>query len=337
MKSAEKGEKEEKKNRIRVAVLMGGPSSEYEVSLKTGANILENFDKEKFNVEAIVISKKGEWPLPVEELPQRFDVAFIAMHGSYGEDGTVQGILDEVSVPYTGSGKLASALGMNKFLSLRLFKDAGLTIPPTLHFVLRDFPDHEEEVMQKIQWYLEKPWIVKPNYGGSSIGTVIVQDKNALLEALRAAAKDYKDVLVQTFIPGKEVTCGVMDYGTHDSAFALPPTEIVPQTSGFFDYKAKYEPAASLEITPARFPESYLKEFRKIALQAHRLVGCRGFSRTDMIIGKNGTIYVLEINTIPGLTKESLLPKAAYVYGIPFQRLLELLVESAFASHKKKA
>ncbi len=329
--------KKQKNEKIRVAVLMGGPSTEHEVSLKTGANILEHFDPEQFEAKGVVISKEGKWPFAVEELPQKFDVAFIAMHGTYGEDGTVQGILDEVSIPYTGSGKLSSALGMNKFLSLRLFKDAGLTIPPTLHFILRDFPEREEEVMQNILWYLEKPWVVKPNYGGSSVGTVIINDKEALRDVLRAAANDYKDALVQTCIPGREVTCGVVDYGTEDSAFALPPTEIVPRASRFFDYKAKYEPGGSDEITPARFPESFLKEFRRIALLTHRLTGCRGFSRTDMIVGKDKKIYLLEINTIPGLTKESLLPKAAHVYGIPFQKLLELLVESAFASHKRKS
>ncbi len=359
--------------KIRVAILVGGPSSEYEVSLMTGENVLKSFDSEKFTAEIITIDKKGEWPFPPEELPNRFDVAFIAMHGAYGEDGTIQAILEEASIPYTGSGKLSSALGMNKFLSLRLFRDAGLMIPPTLHFHLHpvtprqskfsdnkeeinkdslkggtsryaagsngvnDFKKHEDEVVQRITWYLEKPWVVKPNAGGSSIGVEIVKDEESLRRVLREAAETYKDVLVQPLILGREVTCGVIDHGTHGSAFALPPTEIVPRVSHFFDYKAKYESGGSDEITPARFPESYLREFRNIALKSHRLTGCRGFSRTDMMVGKDGKIYVLEINTIPGLTSESLLPKAAHTYGISFQKLLEMLVEAAFTSHKRKS
>ncbi len=359
--------------KIRVAILVGGPSSEYEVSLMTGENVLKSFDPEKFTAETVVIDKSGEWPFPPEELPNRFDVAFIAMHGTYGEDGTIQAILEEASIPYTGSGKLSSALGMNKFLSLRLFRDAGLTIPPTLHFHLypvtpqqskfssdrgkdykrtskeknllrtarsngvNDFEKHEDEVVQKITWYLEKPWVIKPNAGGSSIGVVMANSEKELREVLREAARTYKDVLVQPLILGREVTCGVVDHGTHGSAFALPPTEIVPRVSNFFDYKAKYDSGGSDEITPARFPESYLREFRNIALKAHHLTGCRGFSRTDMMVGKDGKIYVLEINTIPGLTSESLLPKAAHTYGISFQKLLEMLVEAAFTSHKKKS
>ncbi len=322
--------------KIRVAILVGGPSSEHEVSLMTGENVLKSFDPEKFAAETVIIGKGGEWPFPSEELPNRYDVAFIAMHGTYGEDGTIQAILEEASIPYTGSGKLSSALGMNKFLSLRLFRDGGLTIPPTLHFHLQDFKKHEDEVVKKILWYLEKPWVIKPNAGGSSIGVEIVKDEDSLRKALREAAKTYKDTLVQPLIVGREVTCGVIDHGTHGSAFALPPTEIVPRVSDFFDYKAKYESGGSDEITPARFPESYLKEFRNIALKAHHLTGCRGFSRTDMMVGKDGKIYVLEINTIPGLTKESLVPKAAHTYGISFQKLLEMLVEAAFTSHRKK-
>ncbi|MGC9610913.1 MAG: D-alanine--D-alanine ligase [Minisyncoccia bacterium] len=318
-----------KHKKKRVAVLSGGPSPEHEVSLKSGRNVVKNLDPEKYEVGEIVISKSGEWPISPEEFKKKFDTAFIAMHGAYGEDGTVQRMLDEIKMPYTGSGASASALGMNKWLSLRLFQDAGLLIPPTIHLHKRAWLEDRNDVLKKIKHSFTKPWVIKPNAGGSSFGVEIVKNENDLSRALEFAFKESKEIIIQEFIAGREFTCGVLDGGLPRSAFALPPTEIVPIGSPFFDYKAKYEPAGALEITPARLPDSYLQAIKRAAILAHKVVGCRGFSRTDFILGKNRKLYVLEINTIPGLTENSLVPKATVAFGMPFRKFLEILIEGA--------
>ncbi len=321
--------KSKKTGRKKIAVLSGGPSPEHEVSLKSGKNIAVNLDPEKYEVEEFVISKKGEWPVEPAELKKLFQLAFIAMHGTYGEDGTVQGILDAVKMPYTGSGAMTSALGMNKWLSLRLFQDAGLLTPSTIHISKHAWLEDRDDLANKIKSYLGKPWVIKPNASGSSLGVKIVKDEKDLKQALEFAFKDFKEIIVQEFIPGRELTCGVVDSGFPSSTFVLPPTEIVPVGSAFFDYKAKYEPAAAMEITPARLPNSYLQAVKRTALKAHKILGCRSFSRSDFILNPKGKLYILETNTIPGMTENSLVPKAAQAMGMSFSKLLEIIVEGS--------
>ncbi len=328
--------KEDKNKKKKIAVLVGGPSHEHDVSLQSGRKVLEHLPKEKYEGGEILISMTGEWPLPPERLPELYDAAFVAMHGTYGEDGTVQRILEEVKMPYTGSNSSVSALGMNKFLSLRMFKVAGLEVPPTLFFSKSHWLRDRNDVLEKISHHLKKPWVLKPNSSGSSVGVKIADDKTELLTSLDFVFQEFKDVIVQEFIGGKEVTCGVMDYGYPESAFPLVPTEIIPVRRRFFDYTAKYEAEAHEEITPARIPAPYLKEVRRIALAAHKLIGARHFSRTDMIIGKDKKIYVLEINTIPGLTDQSLVPQEAEAYGIPFPKFLDIILESTLREGPRK-
>ena len=320
----------------KVAVLMGGPSDEHDISLESGGEVLKSLPKEKYEAEAFEISLEGKWPISPEEISRRFDVAFIAMHGSYGEDGTIQAILEELGLPYTGSRSSVSALGMNKFLSLRLFKAAGLDVPPTLYFTRDHWKRDREDIMKKIIHNLDKPWVLKPNASGSSIGVKIVNDKGGLEENLDFLFKEFKEVIIQKYIEGKEVTCGVLDYGTPDSAFPLLPTEIIPLNRKFFDYSAKYNPESHKYMTPAGMPSPYIKEIRKTALLAHKIIGARHFSRTDMIISKDKKIYVLEINTIPGLTSVSLVPEEARVYGFSFEKFLDMAVESALKDISSK-
>ncbi len=317
------------KKKKKVAVLTGGPSPEHEVSLKTGQNVIANLNPEKYEVREIRISKTGEWPVEPAELKKDFHLAFIAMHGPYGEDGTVQRILDNVGLPYTGSSAMASALGMNKWLSLRLFQDAGLLIPLTVHFSRQTWLAEREGISKRIKSYLSKPWVIKPNASGSSLGVKIIREAGDLNSALEFAFRDFKEIIIQEFISGRELTCGVIDAGVPSSAFALPPTEIVPVGGAFFDYKAKYEPAAAMEITPARLPDSFIQAVKRTALLAHKIIGCRGFSRSDFILNPKGRLYILEINTIPGLTENSLLPKAANVMNISFPKLLEIIIEGS--------
>ncbi|MDI6734412.1 MAG: D-alanine--D-alanine ligase [Patescibacteria group bacterium] len=313
----------------KVAVLMGGPSTEHEASLKSGKNVLRAINKEKYEPIEIFINREGKWPIEPHEIAKSHDVAFIALHGTYGEDGTVQMLLDELRIPYTGSGAAASALGMNKFLSARLFRTGGLITPLSFLVAKKDFEKTPIKFFELVRHYLGFPVVVKPNNNGSSVGVSIVRSQDELLAAIEEVFKISREALLQNFIKGREITCGVLDHGFSESAYPFLPTEIIPQVSHFFDYRAKYDPAGSLEITPARLPEPILKEIQKVAVRVHKLVNARGFSRTDMILGEDGEIYVLEINTIPGLTENSLVPKAAEASGIGFCELIDRIIEAA--------
>ena len=317
------------KKKKKVKVLMGGPSSEHEVSLKSGKKVIEHLNPEWYEVQPIIISKEGVWEIPIEVVVQESDVIFIAMHGKYGEDGTVQSLLDEKRIPYTGSNTLSSALAMNKFLAGEMFRRNGLAVPLTFLVGKEEWNNERDEVVSRVKHYLSFPIVVKPNNQGSSVGVHIVRSWDEWLHAMRDAFKISREVLVQAFIKGKEVTCGVLDHGWSEGAYPLLPTEIVPRKSHFFDYNAKYDIEGSEEITPARISDHQLHEVQRVAVTAHKSVGATGFSRTDMIIDEHGTIYVLEINTIPGLTEESLLPKAAMASGIPFSELLDRVIRAA--------
>jgi len=315
----------------KIAVLFGGPSSEYEVSLKTGAQVVANLDRTRYETTPILIGREGSWSLSPEEVGKRFDVAFIAMHGAYGEDGTIQSILDDVRIPYTGSAALPSALAMNKHASLTLFKDAGLQVPHTELIGKSEWMRDPAKAVRHIRWHIERPWVIKPNRDGSSVGVAIVQDPHDLPAVLLKSFERSREVIVQPYIRGREFTCGVLDRGFPASLHALPPTEIVPKLGAFFDYASKYEADGSLEITPAKIPELWTREIQRIALTAHRLLGCRGMSRTDMILSSSPHCAptVLETNTIPGMTETSLLPQAAVAAGISFPELLDRIIEAA--------
>jgi D-alanine-D-alanine ligase len=312
----------------KIAVLKGGPSPEHDVSLNTGKNVALNLDPEKYEAEEFTISRSGEWPIKPEELKKLFDLAFIAMHGPYGEDGTVQSILDSVGMPYTGSSAASSALGMNKWLSLRLFQDAGILIPPTIHLSRHEWFKDREGVAKKIRSMLGKPWVIKPNASGSSIGVRIEKDDKDLRPALEISLRDSKEIIVQEFIPGRELTCGVIDSGFPSSAFVLPPTEIIAAGAQFFDYRTKYDPA-TIEVTPAKLHDSQTQMVKRTALLAHKVLGCRSFSRSDFILTPKGKLYILETNTIPGMTENSLVPRAAKSIGMSFPKLLEIVIEGS--------
>lgn len=309
--------------------MKGGPSSEHEVSLKSARNVSRKLDRDYFEPTEVFIGKDGTWEVPLERLKDSSDVIFIALHGTYGEDGTVQRVLDSAAIPYTGSGALASALAMNKFLSARLFGDAGIKTPRSYFIPRENWHSAVPAAWNWIHYYCGYPVVIKPNDNGSSVGVQIVRGKDEVVQALGEAFKVSHQALIQPFLEGKEITCAVLDRGIPKSAHALQPTEIIPQVSGFFDYEAKYQPGGSLEITPARISAGFTQLVQRIAVLTHTLVGARGFSRTDMIIGRDGDIHVLEINTIPGLTDESLLPKAAEASGIPFDVLLQQVIEAA--------
>jgi D-alanine-D-alanine ligase len=304
--------------KLSVALLSGGISSEREVSLKSGSQVYEALDKTKYQVT------RYDPATDLEKLvadASRIDVALIVLHGPYGEDGTVQGLFDLLRIPYQGSGVLGSALAMDKWSSKRLYAGAGLSVPP-FQVLTKGRPYDAEAISREVGF----PVVVKPRFGGSSIGTTIVEKPDALPEALESAYQQGADVILETYLDGTEITGGVLG---NDDLQLLPIVEIIPESDyAFFDYEAKYQAGATREICPARIDEELSRQAQSCAATAHRALCCRGYSRTDMII-HNGTIYVLETNTIPGMTPVSLFPLAAKTAGISFGKLLERLIELA--------
>lgn len=328
--------KELRSKLIKVAVLMGGPSSEHEVSLNTGQNVIENLDKTKYEPVVVKISKTGKWFLRGKQVNQLealkgHDVVFNALHGTFGEDGKIQAILEHAGIKYTGSGIAGSAIAMDKFHSREIFKLAGLNTPKTLKL------KKGENYMARVSFFVNKivklPVVVKPCSNGSSVGVQIIDDLGKLEKAVTAAFKLDKFVLIEEFIKGRELTCGVLDNLNNQPIAALPITEIVPvKNHKFFNYDAKYKTGHSNEITPAPLDEVMTQKIQDIAVRAHQVLGCSGYSRTDMILKNgNGTIYVLETNTLPGLTQNSLLPKAAQVAGLTISQLLDKVIESSLS------
>ncbi|HZE21771.1 MAG TPA: D-alanine--D-alanine ligase, partial [Desulfobaccales bacterium] len=287
-------------------------------SLKSGAQVYQALDKDKYDIRRYdPLTDLGSL---VREAPE-LDVALIIMHGRGGEDGSMQGLLDLLEIPYQGSGVLASALAMNKELSKMAYQQAGLKVPRALFFDRAAAPSPAE-----IQAELGLPVVIKPVNEGSSIGVSKAGTLEALKTGLEAAFALDNRVLVEKFIQGTEVTGGVLGNARLQ---ALPLVEIIPATTyAFFDYEAKYQSGATEEICPARLDPDLTRRAQACALTAHKALNCRGYSRTDMMIG-NGEIYVLETNTIPGMTATSLFPQGAQAAGIDFPALLDTLINLA--------
>ncbi len=394
------------KRKIRVAILMGGTSAEREVSLSTGASVIEYLNRDKYDVIPVEIDKKGRWivlsdpkepssvkkqksiekqklnekqgKIPTESIfkeeikeinlkeikkisdkysgdefklsekanpililnnkdkkiikdfKSAADVVFIALHGPQGEDGKFQALLDLVSIPYTGSGVMASALGMNKLLSKKLFTQTEILVPKYIDINLRDWQKNRGEQISRIKDEIGFPAVIKPVGQGSSVGVSIIKEEKELEEAVLLAFEYDPIVLVEKYIRGTEVACGILG---NENPIALPPIEIVPKRE-FFDYTAKYTPSECDEICPARISEEMTEKVKKYALKAHNVLGCIGFSRVDMFISGDD-VYVSEVNTIPGLTFASLYPKEAKAAGINFSELLDQLITLALENPVK--
>jgi len=301
-----------------LALIAGGKSAEREVSLKSGDQVFQALDKAKYDIRRY--DPATELERLVKDAPQ-LDAALIIMHGRGGEDGTLQGLLDLLGVPYQGSGVLGSALAMNKEMSKVLYQQAGLNVARALFFNRAEAPG-----AAAIEAHVGLPAVIKPVNEGSSIGVTIARTREELARGLDLAFKHDHRVLVEEFLAGVEVTGAVLG---NDKLQALPLVEIVPSEQyTFFDYQAKYLPGASTEICPARLDPELTKKAQQAALTAHRALSCRGYSRTDMKI-KDGQPYVLETNTIPGMTATSLFPQAAQAAGIDFPALLDALIQLA--------
>lgn len=294
----------------RIGVLMGGPSSEREISLKSGRAVYQALKEQGLDVVTLDIRKSARETLK----KARISCAFIALHGKFGEDGTIQRILKSLHIPYTGSGVMASSLCLDKVASRRIFRRHHIPIP-------------EYAILNRKSWKrklkrvcLEFPVIVKPSNQGSSIGLTFV-DREANLNSALELAFNYNDtIIIEEYIKGREITVGILQEKP------LPVVEILPK-KGLFDFQAKYESGQSRYIVPAKLPQAQYRQAQRIGLLAHKVLGCRTFSRVDMILGKGGPI-VLEVNSIPGLTSMSLLPMAARAYGINFSQLCLKIIYS---------
>ncbi|MFA6243409.1 MAG: D-alanine--D-alanine ligase family protein [Candidatus Hydrogenedentales bacterium] len=333
--------------KTHVAVLMGGVSSEHEVSLKSGAMVAGSLDRERFEITPVVITREGQWKFPGEQLREIFealpsllarkvDCMFIALHGPFGEDGRIQGMFDVLGIPYTASGCAASALAMDKIHSKAVVRQAGVTVAKDLVLLRSEWDAGDAAVLERVEREIGFPCLIKSPCQGSSLGMAIPRDaadfKKSLLNVLA-----YDDrVLVERFVKGPEVTCGVLDVEPGKPPRALPVTEICPVDSTFFDYHAKYTPGACKEITPARISPEVTEKVQRMAECVHSVIGCSGLSRSDMILDGDQPVWI-EVNTIPGMTETSLFPQAAAAAGISFAELNTMLVENALARRGQDA
>jgi D-alanine-D-alanine ligase len=308
--------------KLTIALLSGGKSSERKVSLKSGDQVYEALDKNKYKI--IRYDPKTEINRLVADAPE-IDAGLIILHGPFGEDGTVQGLLDLLGIPYQGTGVLGSALAMNKIAAKKLYEKAGLPVPPYIALNRGEKIDPE-----KIANQLGLPLVVKPVQGGSSIGMSIVKSTESLKNAADIAFEQDDSILIETYIKGIEITGSIIG---NEKLESLPIVQIIPgKDHEFFDYDAKYA-GLTQEICPALINEELTERAQAYAKTAHLALFCKGYSRTDMIL-KNNDLYVLETNTIPGMTPTSLLPLAAATAGISFSRLLDKLIELSISGHR---
>lgn len=326
-------------SRIRAAIVRGGLSDEYNVSLWTGASILEHIDRSLFEPIDIIITKDGEWlqdgkvRLP-EQILHSVDVIFNALHGTYGEDGTIQRLFERYGVPYTGSKPFASNLAMNKILTKSYLKNSDIKMPQHVH-VTKDSLDDLGRIAEQITDMYGPQYFIKPVASGSSVGTMMVKNPLLLTQALKDSLEHYDEVMVEAHIAGREATCGVVNRYRGSSIYALPPIEIVlPKGADFFHKDVKYT-GETEEICPARFDRETKEEIESISKIVHETLGLSQYSRSDFIVADDG-IYFLEVNTLPGMTRESLFPKAIEAVGGTYRDFITHLLTDALHQSGRK-
>lgn len=338
----------------RIGVIFGGRSGEHEVSLLSATSVIKEIDREKHEVVMIGITKDGVWKLfdgPVEDiadgvwekesseieisqLKDLVDFALPILHGPYGEDGTIQGFFEMLNIPYGGCGVLASSLCMDKILAKRVFEQAGLPVSPYVAVDIEDVHENMEAVCDEIEAELHYVMFVKPSNMGSSVGISKVRNREELKEALLLAGKYDRRIIVEVGINCREVETGVI--GNHRPEVASVG-EIVSSLD-FYDYTAKYTDDVGTVISiPAPLPEDIFEEIRTLAKKAYKAMDCSGFSRVDFFVDKdNGNVYINEINTIPGFTKYSMFPMMWKEAGVPFQELIERIVDYGYERYHAK-
>ncbi len=355
--------------RLRVAILFGGKSAEHEISLQSAKNIAQAIDKKKYQVILIAINKKGQWILieasrpahqgdsskwfklnkeseSVVMVPGRkagqlvalsgrrivgpVDVVFPVLHGPFGEDGTVQGLLKLASVPFVGADVLGSAVGMDKDVMKRLLRDAGIR---TAKFLVLDRPSQGEMEFENVEHHLGLPFFIKPANLGSSVGINKVRDRKQFDRAVKEAFKYDSKILVEEYIQGREIECSVLG---NDHPTASVPGEIITRHE-FYSYKAKYqdENGAMLEI-PAKLPAHITKEVQDLSIKTFKVLCCEGMARVDFFLRDNKEVIVNEINTIPGFTKISMYPKLWEASGISYTELIDRLIQLALERFERE-
>ncbi|MCL2760031.1 MAG: D-alanine--D-alanine ligase [Desulfuromonadales bacterium] len=295
----------------RIGVIIGGLSAEREISIKSGEAVFNALVSLGYN--AVKIDAASELPEKLKQL--QIEVAFIALHGRYGEDGAVQGLLEIMNIPYTGSGVLASALAMDKIFSKKIFSSSGLKI--TDYFALK-----AGEVLTEKMLPFPFPVVVKPSKEGSSVGVTLVKSGDVLQQALDAAFSYDDEILTERYVKGKEIQVGILNEK------ALGAIEIVPKNE-FYDFEAKYSDGMAEHIMPANIAHDKYEELLSLGEKAHKALGCSGYSRVDFILNDLGEAYILEVNTLPGMTSLSLLPEIAGYAGISFETLIEQILLTA--------
>jgi D-alanine-D-alanine ligase len=355
------------KKRLRIGVLFGGRSGEHEVSLSSAASVIRGLDPKKYEAVPIGISKSGQWligagaqkmlpevlksgervllssdpslaalvPLDVARGgAQRVDVVFPVLHGTFGEDGTVQGLLDLAGLPYVGAGVLGSAVGMDKDIQKRLFIQAGLPVGKFLAFPRSEWEKSRAKVLNKIAKEIRFPLFVKPATLGSSVGMTMVHNRAELAPALDFAGEFALKIVVERAINGREIEVSVLG---NDNPKASVPGEIIPHRE-FYDYAAKYLEDGTKLVIPAKLSRAQVRRFQDFAVRAFKALDCAGMGRVDFFLERRtGRIFINEINTIPGFTSISMYPKLWEASGLPFGKLVDRLIELALERHGEKA
>ena len=330
-----------------VAVLMGGASPEHDISLLTGRNVAAALDRSKYDVRPVVVGRDGLWLLSdtsapvelgaaVEFLQREIDVVFIAIHGPYGEDGRMQGFLDLIDVPYTGSGVVASSVAIDKSLCKDVVARHGVPVPAEVLVSARAWKIDRRATLIAIENELGYPCVVKPTAQGSSVAMGIPKEAETLAALVTAALEYGPTVMVEQYVEGTEISVAVFGSEETDSLQTFPVVEIVPVTGEFFDFESKYTEGGAQEIIPARISEAETASAQQMAVTVHTTLGCRGMSRSDMIVSKDD-IYFIEVNSIPGMTALSIYPQAAAAAGIGFSELMDMFVEDACTVHKMRS
>lgn len=305
---------------MRIAVLYGGVSGEREVSLATGAGIVNALKKNGYDVLEIDFNPKNL----TEIIQLKVDLVFIALHGTYGEDGRIQGLLDMLEIPYVGSNVLASALAMDKGKAKQVFKQYDIPMAKSKVYHVTD--TNHAQIVEDVLKHFTPPFVMKPNREGSTLGLSMIRHDAEVADGITMAANSDHMILVEDFIEGVEVTVPII--GAKGKEETFPVIEIVPKNE-FYDYESKYTDGGSEHIIPARLEQSTLEKIQAYALKAHQALGCETYSRVDFIVTEDQIPMILEVNTLPGMTETSLFPSAAKAIGLEYETMIENIIQLA--------
>lgn len=354
-----------KKNKIKLGIIFGGRSGEHEVSIVSANSIINNLDKSKYQIYPIAINKKGEWHCSDQAIQKlkknnfsdkekiflpadptmgglikfksnkiiKLDVVFPVLHGTYGEDGTIQGLLELADLAYVGAGVAGSAIGMDKVIQKKLFENEKLPIVKYFYFTKNDWVDNKNKIIKQIESLVKFPCFIKPANLGSSVGISKVKLKNNLARAINLALRFDQKILVEKSVEmARELECAVFG---NDKIKTSVVGEII-SSNEFYDYDAKYIDGKSECIIPAQIPIKISGKIKKIAAFAYKIASCQGMARIDFLLAKNGEIYLNEINTIPGFTAVSMYPKLWLKTGLSYKKLIDELIELALRRQQSK-